>query len=89
MRVTGHALKSFASHCCAKVVREVKLPRCGKIRSRASQSRITNDAQHAPACFFVPVSVYTRIMVAQMGQPKGWPVSFGTGIANPVWATTI
>ncbi|EAB8969564.1 hypothetical protein DDJ44_23870 [Salmonella enterica] len=27
-------------------------------------------------------------MVAQAGQLSGWPVSFGTGIANPVWATT-
>ncbi|EDW5472041.1 ash family protein [Salmonella enterica subsp. enterica serovar Javiana] len=38
--------------------------------------------------FFVPVSHTHRIMVAQAGQLSGWPVSFGTGIANPVWATT-
>ncbi|MBS3893603.1 MULTISPECIES: host cell division inhibitor Icd-like protein [Serratia] len=28
-------------------------------------------------------------MVAQAGQPQGWPVSFEAGIATPVWATTI
>lgn len=27
-------------------------------------------------------------MVAQAGQPSGWPVAFRTGSANPVWATT-
>ncbi|MEB7926104.1 ash family protein [Atlantibacter hermannii] len=27
-------------------------------------------------------------MVAQAGQPSGWPVSFGAGIPTPVWATT-
>ncbi|EAQ1187640.1 hypothetical protein CYM29_22735 [Salmonella enterica] len=36
----------------------------------------------------MPVSHTHRIMVAQAGQLSGWPVSFGTGIANPVWATT-
>ncbi|MCW8353754.1 ash family protein [Citrobacter portucalensis] len=28
-------------------------------------------------------------MVAQAGQPKGWPVSSFTGIPTPVWATTL
>ncbi|EHM2356833.1 ash family protein [Salmonella enterica subsp. enterica serovar Bonariensis] len=32
--------------------------------------------------------MHHRIMVAQVGQPKGWPVSFGAGIPTPVWATT-
>ncbi|AZP41176.1 ash family protein [Rahnella aquatilis] len=27
-------------------------------------------------------------MVAQAGQPSGWPVAFRTGTANLVWATT-
>nr|WP_264623683.1 ash family protein [Candidatus Symbiopectobacterium sp. NZEC135] len=27
-------------------------------------------------------------MVAQAGQPSGWPVSDSAGTANPVWATT-
>ncbi|EAO9321855.1 hypothetical protein OK94_23335 [Salmonella enterica] len=53
-----------------------------------STPELPDDAQHAPACFFVPVSHTHRIMVAQAGQPSGWPVSFGTGVENPVWATT-
>ncbi len=28
-------------------------------------------------------------MVAQAGQPSGWPVYIVTGIPTPVWATTI
>ena len=28
------------------------------------------------------------VMVAQAGQPSGWPVSIEAGTANPVWATT-
>ncbi|HIA0312571.1 TPA: ash family protein [Salmonella enterica subsp. enterica] len=32
--------------------------------------------------------VHIQIMVAQAGQLSGWPVSFGTGVENPVWATT-
>lgn len=31
---------------------------------------------------------HAKIMVAQVGQPTGWPVSFGTGVENPAWATT-
>ncbi|MCS4320268.1 hypothetical protein M2407_004627 [Serratia sp. BIGb0234] len=27
-------------------------------------------------------------MVAQAGQPSGWPVSIEAGIPTPVWATT-
>ncbi|MDV3455137.1 ash family protein [Klebsiella pneumoniae] len=40
-------------------------------------------AQHAPACFFVHMPAHTRIMVAQAGQPKGWPVSFGPVFSPP------
>ncbi|UTJ47972.1 host cell division inhibitor Icd-like protein [Atlantibacter subterranea] len=29
-----------------------------------------------------------RVMVAQAGQPSGWPVPIVTGISTPVWATT-
>ncbi|WP_251275735.1 ash family protein, partial [Enterobacter hormaechei] len=39
------------------------------------RTRTPKRAQHAPACFFVPAHI--QIMVAQAGQPKGWPVSFG------------
>ncbi|EEH8549883.1 ash family protein [Salmonella enterica] len=42
-----------------------------------------DDAQHAPACFFVSVPAHIRIMVAQAGQPKGWPVSFGPVLRTP------
>ncbi|WP_413464291.1 ash family protein [Dickeya zeae] len=31
----------------------------------------------------------TQIMVAQAGQPSGWPVCVEAGYANPVWATTL
>ncbi len=29
------------------------------------------------------------VMVAQAGQPSGWPVPIVTGISTPVWATTL
>ncbi|EKN5951153.1 host cell division inhibitor Icd-like protein [Yersinia enterocolitica] len=57
--------------------------------------------QHAPGVFFyVVASVYQffaqwflyrcryQAMVAQAGQPSGWPVSKVAGIPTPVWATT-
>ena len=57
--------------------------------------------QHAPSVFFfVVASVHPffaqrnscrwccQIMVAQAGQPSGWPVSNKAGIPTPVWATT-
>jgi len=57
--------------------------------------------QHAQSVFFYVVAlvhqlfawrflclhVY-RAMVAQAGQPSGWPVSIEAGIPTPVWATT-
>ncbi|QGY27430.1 host cell division inhibitor Icd-like protein [Pantoea cypripedii] len=57
--------------------------------------------QHAPCVFFYVVAsvrhfsaqrflfrCVVKIMVAQAGQPSGWPVSNKTGIPTPVWATT-
>ncbi|WP_145484083.1 ash family protein, partial [Yersinia aldovae] len=57
--------------------------------------------QHAPGVFFyVVASAYQffaqwflyrcryQAMVAQAGQPSGWPVSKVAGIPTPVWATT-
>ncbi|MBA5234733.1 ash family protein [Pectobacterium aroidearum] len=38
--------------------------------------------------FLCVMPAHIQIMVAQVGQLSGWPVSFGTGIANPTWATT-
>ncbi|EGI2019025.1 ash family protein [Salmonella enterica] len=63
--------------------------RCSKICSRVSQPR-NYQTTHSTRqrVFFVPVSHTHRIMVAQVGQLSGWPVSFGTGVENPVWATT-
>nr|WP_321029311.1 ash family protein [Enterobacter kobei] len=45
------------------------------------RTRTPKRAQHAPACFFVPAHI--QIMVAQAGQPKGWPVSFGPVFSPP------
>ncbi|WP_057650065.1 host cell division inhibitor Icd-like protein, partial [Yersinia frederiksenii] len=57
--------------------------------------------QHAPGVFFyVVASAYQfyaqwflhrcryQAMVAQAGQPSGWPVFIEAGISTPVWATT-
>jgi len=57
--------------------------------------------RHAPCVFFYVVAsvrhflaqrflcrCVSRIMVAQAGQPSGWPVSNKAGISTPVWATT-
>ena len=58
--------------------------------------------QHAPCVFFYVVALVrhflaqrflcrcaVKIMVAQAGQPSGWPVSNKAGIPTPVWATTL
>ncbi|HHQ6558693.1 TPA: host cell division inhibitor Icd-like protein [Serratia fonticola] len=57
--------------------------------------------QHAPSVFFYVVALARsffaqwflcycgyQTMVAQAGQPLGWPVSIEAGIPTPVWATT-
>lgn len=57
---------------------------------------------HAPCVFFYVVAFVHQLsawrsvnrhayqaMVAQAGQPSGWPVSLKAGIPTPVWATTI
>lgn len=57
--------------------------------------------QHAPGVFFYVVALVRsffaqwflcycgyQTMVAQAGQPSGWPVSIEAGIPTPVWATT-
>ncbi|MGP3142084.1 host cell division inhibitor Icd-like protein [Serratia nevei] len=63
---------------------------------------LTMATQHAPRVFFF-VAAFVRSffarwmlcyrssqsMVAQAGQPSGWPVYIVTGIPTPVWATTI
>ena len=61
----------------------------------------TKATRHAPCVFFYVVASVRqflaqrflcrcafKIMVAQAGQPSGWPVSFVAGISTPVWATT-
>ncbi|HEP0390525.1 host cell division inhibitor Icd-like protein [Serratia marcescens] len=63
---------------------------------------LTMATPHAPSVFFF-VAAFARsffaqwflcycgyqTMVAQAGQPSGWPVSIVAGIPTPVWATTI
>jgi len=57
--------------------------------------------QHAPGVFFYVAALVclffaqpftlrcaNRTMVAQAGQPSGWPVFIEAGIPTPVWATT-
>ncbi|MBH3119120.1 host cell division inhibitor Icd-like protein [Serratia ureilytica] len=57
--------------------------------------------QHAPGVFFYVAALVCsffaqwflcycgyQTMVAQAGQPSGWPVSIEAGIPTPVWATT-
>ncbi|WP_261409525.1 host cell division inhibitor Icd-like protein [Serratia quinivorans] len=57
--------------------------------------------QHAPGVFFYVVAFVrsffarwmlcyrsSQTMVAQAGQPSGWPVPLKAGIPTPVWATT-
>ncbi|HHB1425715.1 TPA: host cell division inhibitor Icd-like protein [Serratia odorifera] len=57
--------------------------------------------EHAPRVFFYVVALVrsffarwmlcyrsSQTMVAQAGQPSGWPVSNKAGIPTPVWATT-
>ncbi|ASC31865.1 MULTISPECIES: ash family protein [Klebsiella] len=39
--------------------------------------------------FLCVMPAHAQFMAAQAGQSKDWPVSFGTGSSNPVWAATI
>ncbi|ECC1694884.1 hypothetical protein FNI78_20480 [Salmonella enterica subsp. salamae] len=34
------------------------------------------------------IPAHAKFMAAQAGQLNSWPVSFGTGSSNPVWAAT-
>ncbi|ADM98130.1 Putative prophage protein [Dickeya dadantii 3937] len=62
---------------------------------------ILKATHDAPSVFFCAVNLthpffrcwyiiqrFSRVMVAQAGEPQGSPVSFRAGYANPVWATT-
>ena len=76
---------------------------CAAAKSAAGRGNPSNSmaTQHAPGVFFyVDASAHLffaqwflnrcayQTMVAQAGQPSGWPVSIEAGTANPVWATT-
>ncbi|NBJ35195.1 host cell division inhibitor Icd-like protein [Serratia fonticola] len=77
---------------------------CAVAQSTAGRRNpcLTMATQHAPSVFFF-VAAFARsffaqwflcycgyqTMVAQAGQPSGWPVSIVAGIPTPVWATTI
>ncbi|HBU95285.1 MAG: host cell division inhibitor Icd-like protein [Leclercia adecarboxylata] len=43
----------------------------------------------APAYFYIGQQCRYSSMVALIGQPKGWPVSFVSGISTPVSVTTL
>lgn len=72
-------------------------------KSAAGRGNPSNSmaTQHAPGVFFYVVALAHLLfaqwflnrcdyqtMVAQAGQPSGWPVSIEAGISTPVWATT-
>src|SRR5471030_731955 len=72
-------------------------------KSAAGRGNPSNSmaTQHAPCVFFYVVALAHLLfaqwflnrcdyqtMVAQAGQPSGWPVSIEAGISTPVWATT-
>ncbi|GAB2938947.1 host cell division inhibitor Icd-like protein [Hafnia psychrotolerans] len=72
-------------------------------KSAAGRGNPSNSmaTQHAPGVFFYVVALAHLLfaqwflnhcdyqtMVAQAGQPSGWPVVIEAGISTPVWATT-
>ncbi|EKN5112543.1 host cell division inhibitor Icd-like protein [Yersinia enterocolitica] len=76
---------------------------CAVAQSAAGRGNPCNSmaTQHAPSVFFYVVALVRsffaqwflcycgyQTMVAQAGQPSGWPVSIEAGISTPVWATT-
>ena len=76
---------------------------CAAAKSAAGRRNpcLTKATQHAPGVFFYVdalahllfaqwflIRCVYQAMVAQAGQPSGWPVSFVAGIPTPVWATT-
>ncbi|QII39494.1 ash family protein [Rouxiella badensis] len=77
-------------------------PAAAKSAAGRRNPSLTKATQHAPSVFFYVVALVHQLfawrflclhvycaMVAQAGQPSGWPVSFVAGIPTPVWATTI
>ncbi|MEN4927505.1 host cell division inhibitor Icd-like protein [Erwinia billingiae] len=76
-------------------------PAAAKSAAGRRNPSLTLATQHAPRVFFYVVAsvrhffaqrflyrCVCKIMVAQAGQPPGWPVSKVAGIPTPVWATT-
>jgi len=76
---------------------------CAAAKSAAGRENPSNSmaTQHAPGVFFYVVALAHLLsaqwflnrcayqaMVAQAGQPSGWPVFIEAGILTPVWATT-
>jgi len=76
---------------------------CAAAKSAAGRGNpsLTMATQHAPCVFFYVAALAHLLsaqwflnrcayqaMVAQAGQPSGWPVHIVTGISTPVWATT-
>ncbi|RJT55864.1 host cell division inhibitor Icd-like protein [Rahnella variigena] len=76
---------------------------CAAAKSAAGRGNpsLTMATQHAPCVFFYVAALAHLLsaqwflnrcahqaMVAQAGQPSGWPVYIVTGISTPVWATT-
>ncbi|HGM5490586.1 TPA: host cell division inhibitor Icd-like protein [Serratia fonticola] len=76
---------------------------CAVAKSAAGRGNPCNSkaTQHAPSVFFYVAAFACsffaqwflcycgyQTMVAQAGQPSGWPVFLEAGISTPVWATT-
>ncbi|MBM0748524.1 host cell division inhibitor Icd-like protein [Pantoea eucrina] len=76
-------------------------PAAAKSAAGRGNPSLTLPTQHALGVFFYVVAsvrqflaqrflcrCVSKIMVAQAGQPSGWPVPKVAGISTPVWATT-
>lgn len=77
-------------------------PAAAKSAAGRGNPSLTLPTQHALGVFFYVVAsvrqflaqrflcrCVSKIMVAQAGQPPGWPVSCEAGILTPVWAIAI
>ena len=61
---------------------------CVAINATERQIMVWRVVCRAGMILFAITCYATESMVAQAGQPPGWPVFFEAGILTPVWATT-
>lgn len=94
-RVTLRDKQIFLPFCAGEGYSLFTPAKSGVGRENPDKQKAIPDAYSVFFCVVKPVHLHSAVkirvesMVALAGQPKGWPVSFCTGILTPVSVTTI